>query len=366
MTTTDLNDTRVTRRYFRKFDAITSHLARVAGMMEVEKQLSKADVKIMARYLLGLSFTFRALSHKYLFSGRMERAGHLTLDRSESGFPVFTEIMEMANDAAQAHRHLDGMPGQADLKSEMVRKILGDFEIPMKLQYAMSQRLYYEELAQNMLFWARNHPESLWIENRGDRRLFLVHWAVYDSETNLPQIYLMELEDSGKVALPKDERRWPEVQSHLMAQAVGGLKLLTIARGFDADFDDLHPKRLRRFHVGPMYSSAFTRQSGPLQRVLETARAPEGEDWALAWTQEDLQSERVAFEKAGWFSKVEREVFTLDPFEGQGGETGATSMDRALILPERPFQALQELSPPGFRDVRKFVVTPKGRVMSAW
>jgi hypothetical protein len=31
----------------------------------------------------------------------------------------------------------------------------------------------------------------------------------------------MELEDSGKVGLPKDDRRWPEVQAHLMAQSLG-------------------------------------------------------------------------------------------------------------------------------------------------
>jgi hypothetical protein len=49
-----------------------------------------------------------------------------------------------------------------------------------------------------------------------------------------------------------------------MAQALGGLKLVTIAKGFAEDFDDLHPKRLRRFHVGPMYSDAFTKQAGPL------------------------------------------------------------------------------------------------------
>ena len=87
----------------------------------------------------------------------------------------------------------------------------------------------------------------------------MLHWAVYDSQINLPTIYLMEVEDTGRTALPKDQYRWPEVQAHLMAQSMGGLKLLTIAQGFDEDFDDLHPKRLRRFHIGPMYSHAFTK-----------------------------------------------------------------------------------------------------------
>jgi hypothetical protein len=101
---------------------------------------------------------------------------------------------------------------------------------------------------------------------------------------NLPTIYLMEVEDTGRHALAKDQGRWPEVQAHLMGQALGALKLVTIAKAFDQDFDDLHPKHLRRIHVGPMYSSAYTQQTGPLREVLAEAKAPEGQDWALAWT----------------------------------------------------------------------------------
>jgi hypothetical protein len=360
-----LEDLHVTRRYFNKFERITGHLARVAGTMEAEGRLSKQDVEVLTRYVMGLTFTFRALSNKYLFSGRMPRAGQLMFDRVESGFPIFTELMEMANDAAQAERHLAGLGSVASIKDEMVRKIVGDLEIPTKLQFALSQRLYYEELMRGEMFWASNHPVCVWQGNKAEkRRSFLIHWAVYDSQLNLPTVYLMEVEDTGRVGLPKNERRWPEVQAHLMAQASGSLKLLTIAKGFDEDFDDLHPKRLRRFHIGPMYSHAFTQQAGPLREVLEDARAPVGDDWALVWTEEELLSDRVEKEKSGWFGTVEREVFALDPFSGRGAETGATSTERCIILPQRPYQSLEEKRPPGFKDVRKFVVSPQGRVLS--
>ena len=360
-----LEDTRVTRRYFGKFERIIGHLARVAGVLEAENRLSKQDVEVMTRYIVGLNYTFRALAHKYHFSGRFPHAGKLTFDRVDSGFPVFSELLTMANDAAQADRHLRGMRSVQDLKQDMVRVILGEQQVPTKLQYALSQRLYYEELSKGELFWARNDPEAIWLGNEARmRRRFLIHWAVYDSQINLPTIYLMELEDTGRVGLPKDDRRWPEVQAHLMAQSVAGLKLLTIARGFDEDFADLHPKRLRRFHVGPMYSHAFTRQTGPLREVLELARSPVGEDWALVWTEEQLVSEDTRQEKSGWFGSVQREVFALDPFEGRGAESGASKVERSIILPQRPYQALEERRPPGFADVRKFVVSPKGRVLS--
>ena len=361
-----LTDTFASRRYFRKFEGIMRHMLDVAGVMEAEQKLNRDEVAILTRYAAKLTHTFRALSLKYLLVGRNTGRffGSLTMDDRDSGFPVAAEIMTMANDAQQAATHLENMASETTLKNEMVQTILGDREVPTKLQFALSQRLYYEELAKGDLFWVQNDPQADWTGNKSEqRRTFRLHWATYDSQVNLPVIYLMELEDTGSVALPKDERRWPEVQAHLSAQALGGLKLVTIARGFDQDFDDLHPKRLRRFHLGPMYSHAFTRQAGPLREVLAEAKAPVGQDWALVWTEEELLSDRVIEEKSGWFSTVEREVFALDPFGVQGPDLGATRTERSIILPQRPFQVLEEKNLPGFGSVRKFVVSPQGRVL---
>ncbi len=365
-TASGLTDVFASRRYFRKFEAIMAHMTRVAGVMEAEGALNRSEVNILTRYAVNITNTFRALSLKYLLVGRDTGRffGSLAIDTTESGFPMASEILTMGNDAVQAGKHLEQMPSAADLKRQMVDVIIRDRSVPTKLQFALSQRLYYEELLKGHLFWAQNDPEIQWLEDLPDgRKRFELHWAVYDSGLNLPVIYLMEVEDSGRTPLPKDQRRWPMAQAHLMAQSVGALKLVTIAKGFDEDFDDLHPKRLRRFHVGPMYSSAFTKQAGPLGQVLNAARAPEGQDWSFVWTEEDLHSERVIEERTGWFSTVEREVFKLDPFAGRGAETGTTRMDRAIILPQRPYQVLAEQNPPGFGNVAKYVVSPAGRVL---
>mgnify|MGYP000921914234 CR=1 FL=1 len=69
---------------------------------------------------------------------------------------------------------------------------------------------------------------------------------------------------------------------------------------------------------------------------MKNARPREGEDWALVWTVETLESERFEIVKSGWFSEQEREIFKLDPVFG--AEHGATRIDRAIMLPERPYQ----------------------------
>ncbi len=360
-----LTDLFASRRYFAKFERITQHLTRVAAVMQAEGRFTHEEIEVLTAYMQGIAYTFRALSMKYLLVGRDTGRffGSLAMDVRESGFPVFNELLVMANDAQQAARHLQTLPDADRLKRQMVDQIIGERQIPTRLQFALSQRLYYEELMRGHLFWAQNDPQLVWLEGLGERRRYLLHWAVYDSQVNLPTVYLMDIEETGRTPLPRDERRWPEVQAHLMGQSLGGLKLLTIARGFDEAFDDIHPKRLRRLHLGPMYSHAYTRQTGPIREVLEAARAPEGQDWALSWTDEVLESERVREERSGWFGTVEREVFALDPFSGRGAETGATRVERSIILPERPYQVLAELAPPGFAGVTKFVVSPGGRVL---
>ena len=362
-----LYDTLIARRYFAKFDRITGHLARVAGEVEKEGRLTRTEARILGRYLAALAKTFRALSHKYVMTGRSEGAPRLTFDRHESGFPVAQELMVMALDAAQVDKHLSGMASEAELKDRMIRQMLRELTVPLQLQFALSQRYYYEALAEGGLFWARNDPDVQWIEDRRvdgvDRRHYLVHWAVFDAQANLPVVYLMDVEDSGKKPLPNDDRRWPMVQSHLMAQSLMGLKLVTIAQGFDKDFAETHPKRLRRITLGPMHSHDFTLQSGPISQVLADAQAPDGDDWALVWTVEDLVSDHEEEVKDGWFSTLQRQVWKLDPFNGT--ETGATRTERMVILPERPYQVLAELNPPGFRDVRKFVVGDGGRIIPA-
>ena len=361
----ELDDTLVVRRSFAKFERITGLMARVTSEVENDGRLTRTEARILGKYLTRLAETFSALADKCLMTGRSPGAPKLTFDRHESGFPVAQELMVMAVDAQQAAKHLEGMASATELKDRMVRRILQDLAVPTDLQFALSQRLYYEALSRGGLFWTRNDPDAQWIEDKGDRRHYLVHWAVYDTQVNLPVVYLMNVEDSGKRPMPNDDNRWPQAQAHLMAQSVDGLKLLTIATGFDKDFKDLHPKRLRRIHLGPMYSHDFTLQSGPISDVLANANAPDGEDWALVWTVEDLVSDRVEEVSAGWFSTVERQVFALDPFSGRGVDTGATRTERMVILPERPYQALAELNPPGFRSVRKFVVGAGDRIIPA-
>lgn len=362
-----LEDETTARGFFAQTRRVAGTLPAALSEMVRDGVFSLVETEVIGGYLEALKATLDALAMKYLVAGRIEGPlrRHVTIDIHESGLPVWSEVAQTAADAAQAAEELARSPSEAAIKDDMIRQIVGDLTIPTRLQYAMSQRLYYQALAQGGLFWPQMHPQGYWLSgSERQRRRWLVHWAVYDSRLNVPVLYLMDVDDSGRRPLTDDARRWPEVRAHLLAQSVTGLQLLTIAQGFDRDFDTLHPMRLRRIVLGPIYSQGFTVQEGPIRQVLENAAAPAGEDWAMAMTLEDLKSERATLESSGLFGVTERQVFRLDPLDRHGVGQGATSAQRFLILPQRPYQALAALDPPGFRQIRKYVPAPDGRIAS--
>ena len=361
-----LPDTVATRRYFSKFERIIGHLQDVYELTpDAGQKNPDAYLKIIGSRLAQLSHSFKALSFKYLVARHISETIPMAMeiDRRESGFPVYKELLQMGNDLTQAEKHLDGLPSERVLKREMVEHILRERTQPRRLQFALSQRIYYEALMEGQVFLPQNHPEAVLLGQNPDRtRNYLVHWAVYDSQANVPALYLMEVADSGKDPLHRDERRWPSAQSHLLAQSLNSLKLVTIARGFDSDFVDRHPKRLVRIHIGPMYSNTFTLQDGPLREVLAEANGGPGMDWALAWTVENLVSQRTEQQSSGVFGSVKREIYELDHYAVQDNDIGATTVNRSLILPQRPYQVLVNRDPQGLRNIRKFVVGDGGHV----
>ena len=362
-----LEDEATARAFFAQTRRVADLLpAALAGMVR-DGLFSRIETEIIGGYLDALKVTLDALAMKYLIAGRIEGPlrRHVTIDIHESGLPVWSEIAQTAADAAQAAEELARSPSAPSIRDDMIRQIVGDLTIPTRLQYAMSQRLYYEMLQQGGLFWPQMHPQGYWLSgSERQRRRWLLHWAVYDSQLNVPVLYLMDVDDSGRRPLTDDARRWPEVRAHLLAQSVTSLQLVTIAQGFDRDFDRLHPRRLRRIVLGPIYSQGFTMQEGPIRQVLENAAAPAGEDWTMAMTIEDLQSERATLESSGLFGVTERQIFRLDPLNQGGAGQGASSVTRVLVLPQRPYQALVALSPQGLRDIRKYVPGPDGQMRS--
>jgi len=107
-----LDSAKATRRYFAKFERIIVHLTEVVDLSKSEKLITSPEAKMLKEYLEALSNTFTALSYKFLMAHRVREQADLnfSIDKTESGFPIFRELMQMASDATQAKKHLKSLP----------------------------------------------------------------------------------------------------------------------------------------------------------------------------------------------------------------------------------------------------------------
>ena len=85
----------------------------------------------------------------------------------------------------------------------------------------------------------------------------------------------------------------------------------------------------------------------------------------MVWTLEKQVFAGGEQVKDGSFATVERRIHILNPGAGREADTGATPTESMVIRPERPYHTGAELNPPGFRDMRKFVVSENGRIIPA-
>lgn len=347
----ELTDNIETKRYFAKFSRIISLLSAIS---ESERDARKEDYEadIIIDELRKISNTLEALSMKYLFTGIVHNKlpKNLEIDVVDSGFPVFHEILQLENDMKRAQSEYDALPKFDVFKEDMIDHMLKYRTAPRELQFSMSQKSYYDLLTQRRMFVTRNTPTIIPMStNKYDNqdkknKRYLVHWSVYDSNKNYPNIYIMVLEDSakrfGKNVLLDDPEMLRNLKTSILNQSLSTLKLVTIAMNIDKDFDHLHPLSLKRIYVGPMYSNRYTHHNDNIQRVLKNAK--QGKDWIFAWTVETLLSQGTKTIKRGLFGEQLLQVYYVDQHDHESFKSGSSETEYHMVLPYDSYQSLHE------------------------
>jgi len=366
-------DAALARRYFAKIERVLGAFARIAedrGAGDGPGSAGRADheSEIVTDHLERLANSFKALAYKHVLTGRVEHRlpAVFEIDRRDSGFPVFREFMQLENDVDLIDEMLLDLPAPASLKGEMIDHMLKYRRLPRDLQFAMAQRFYFQALKAGDLFLARNTPALQYVSTRpphGHRR-YIVDWAVYDTQRNLPDIYMMVLDESADRPLHEDDAYATRLGEAMLNQSLSSLKLVTIASGIDNDFPTVHPKSLKRIHVGPLYSNTFTEHSNELQAILSDHADEPGYDWVLAWTVESLASKGIEYVRTGLFGQVQKEIYQVDGHSMETFEAGSSAVERYMVLPLEAYQTLQDFGGQRFADVHKFVVGADGEMVT--
>lgn len=314
--------------------------------------------QVVAEYLGRLEHSFSCWRNRLGFSDRFR------ISRADSGFPVFQHVLELENDRRTAESRLAAIPGPDTLRAEMVDFILRHKAFPEALQRSMAERLYLEEVGSGETFPPFVLPKTVrvTVNPNTKRPACLVHWGAFDGAANLPLVYMAVIEDSSEkmvetlvtedgklnervdIPLPVEGLLNPELAHRFddfaEKNSAYSLSPATIATNLDKDFDELHPKQLRRVVLGPFYGAGITKHNSTVSDVLGKVRKVENA-WLLTWTVQEVYSKAEKPARRGlWSSEPAREEFYINTDDLEAARQGVSAYEQHALIPHEAYQAL--------------------------
>lgn len=345
----------------RYFVAVNSALNGLDSFLaDVHSPLYKHKLigQVVVPYVERLKQTFSCWQNRIGF------ADTFRISRAESGFPTFHNVLELDNDRQTAGERLNAIPSADELRQEMVDFILRQKTFPTKLQSRMAERSYLEAIQKGEVFAPFILPETVRVSvnPKTMRPYYVVHWATFDGTQSLPVVYMATVEDSnsklcemlvlpsGKlnpkitVPLPVAGLLNPELADRFdefaRSNSAYSLTPATIAGNLDKDFDELHPKQLRRFVLGPFYSAGVTEHNTRVTDILAKVQNPDNA-WMLTWTLQEIvaASERPA-KRGLWSSEPARQEFHIETSDLEAARQGVSYYEKHALVPHDSYQAL--------------------------
>ncbi|MBN9070999.1 MAG: hypothetical protein J0H34_05215 [Rhizobiales bacterium] len=346
----------------RYFDAIAAALAGLEIFMRDDRSpLYRHGVvtKIAAEYITRLEKSFESWRNRLAFTDAFK------IQRAESGFPIFQNVLELENDRRQAAQRIAGIPEPDTIREEMADFILRHKAFPEALQKSMAERLYLESIRDGEPFgpFTLAQTEKVSVNPKTMLPYYLVHWASFDGTADLPLIYMVTVEDSspemvrqlvdtvaGKltesvnIPLPVDGLLNPRLAHQFDAftekNSAYTLSPVTIAGNLDKDFEPLHPKQLRRLVLGPFYSAGITENNSIISEILSKVRKADNA-WLLTWTVQEVFSKGERPGRRGlWSSEKTTQEFYINTDDLEAARMGVSSYEKHALIPHEAYQAL--------------------------
>lgn len=345
----------------RYFNAMNSALGGLETYLkEEESPLYHHDLvgAVVSNYIKRLYGSLESWEH------RMSFADKFRVSQSESGFPIFRNVLDLENDLEDAEQRLAGIEDEEKLRAKMVDFILNQKKFPAELQNKIAERRYLETLLDGKHFSPLTLPRTIKVSvnQKTGRPYYVVHWGYFDGAVNLPLVYMAVIEDSSddiiKTLVGKNKKLNKDVEIPLPVDGLlnpklavlfdefceknssYSLSLSTIATSMDHDFDHLHPKQLRRFVLGPFYHADITVNGKTVDKILQKVKKPENQ-WLLTWTLQEIISVNEKPAKWGlWGGDPAREEYFINTDNLDCARQGVSNFERHALVPHEAYQAI--------------------------
>ncbi|WP_415912810.1 hypothetical protein [Neptuniibacter sp. QD37_11] len=361
-----VNDPLLSSHYLEKLDRIIDLVLTLSEKSSKDDTSLTQEDKLTFQHVKRLKNTVTALRMRFILNGRVDNSfcRNLELDITKSGFPVSHHIRTLETDIIKAEE-MEAEPNIEELKGQLVDGIFKYKHVDKDLQLQISEQLYLKFLRDMGIdkFFLKTNPAEFFElpkgEENGNRR-FLAHWAVYDHRNNFPNIYILMFEHSGE-----GDPSYQDLAEYLVAQSLSSLRMIQIAESIDQDFPFVHPKYLKRIHIGPLSISGITQHQDAIEQIIQNL-SDTHEDWMMEWATEVVLSKGTRLENSSSWSfgakGQQRESYLLDT-KSKAADKGASEIYQAMIIPYRAFQILNDQPDHPLNNYNSYVVSDTGKIL---
>ncbi len=286
------------------------------------------EARAIADEVARLSATCRILGARHFYARDSEP---LKIDTTDSGFPHFTTMLELAADQRGSRAVLEGIPPVPALKAELADRILKHQGPVRDLQVEISRRIYLESLQGADLPAPFRPGEVVGLASSGGEASGFWSFSTYDRALNRPFLWMLyfgyEGDEVPGFGTP-DHRLLTRTAERL---ASGTSSLLAFANDLDDAVPALHPRMVKRVILGPFSAPGYTADEGPLAELLaaEAERGP----FVLRWETETLISDRQTRVGKSLLSKGRLKQIFWIPRELDLSSRGVSRLESSILVP---------------------------------
>ena len=349
-----------------------------------------SELESMKIYAEKLQRTVSALRLKYAYSPSWRYSGEMEI--ADSGFPACSDITQISLDLSTKGERLPKFFPAQRLKEKILDLLMSERasaeaanEQEKKLNtllWQFADRTYLEMLDLRTMF-LKFTPGKVYlapgVQPRKENRMpYYLSWACYDSETNLPYVYIMLFEHEREGDNPPLEAGGPElVALYEAVESIGTRapqELRAIGIMLDETLQNIYPLVIKRNKIGPIYSPLFSLWNmGPhsfprrMSERFGTKHLTE-KDFILLFETEIVLSKKEEMPHSIFsFGKQKaRQIFHVPKTDRDLMRRGSTSVSRFALMPHRFRQHLtaedRALFPEFSGDMQFLTYDQEGRV----
>jgi hypothetical protein len=322
-------------RYFNLLASVGRKLILAYGVTDSDgKELLEA--KVVQTFIEKFLYTVSALNIKFTYSPAHNR--QLWIDLSESGFPNHAEITKLDTDLVTKDSQLMDIPNASLLRLKFLDHLFQTLDESKDLLWQMAEREYLEMLDSNQLFTAFTPGELVRFQDNRKGRSYVYSWGCYDFETNRPYIHVMAFEqDLDREPLESDSTQLRHFHKVVRAEGSRVPQLSILGIVIDEALDWVHPKVIKRFCVGPLYSPLLLngepgeQEQEACQLLRRFSRSMN--DFMLFYETEIVFSEKQKETRSMFAPKKVREIFHIPVTDNEAFKRRASIVQKSIMMP---------------------------------